>query len=135
MGLAPLRGGSGRRGVPTPSGTQPWLGVQQRRGRWWGRARRNRRERGQCFPCQLRHQGDCWAPGPNSLPSEPPSCCAEPKPQPYTPSQGTTSTLGDPLHRAGPKPHPHTLTQGLTPKLGNSTVQWPSFPPAASPLP
>ena len=50
-----------------------------------------------CFPCPLRHRGASWAPGTNPLPSEPPSCCAEPKPLPYTPTQGPTSTLRDPL--------------------------------------
>ena len=46
------------------------------------------------FP--LRHQGACWAPVPKPLLLEPPSYGAEPKPCPYTPTQGPTSTLGDP---------------------------------------
>ena len=90
------------------------------------------KERSQCFPCPLRHQGGCWAPGPNPLPWQPPSCHEEPKPRPYAPP---ISTLGDPLQRAGPKPHPHTLTQGLISKLRNSTLQTPFFGRAASPLP
>ena len=139
-GPAPLSGGCGRGGVPTPSGTHPWLGVQRRGGRPWGRcwAWRNRRERSQCFPCPLRHQEACWAPGPNPLRSEPPSCHAKPKPRPYTPTQGPTSTLGDPLwdplQSAGPKLHPRILTQGPTSKLWNPTLQRPSFRCAASPL-
>ena len=73
---------------------------------------------GQCFPCLHRHREASWALGPNPLPSEPPSCPAEPRPLPYTPTQGPMSTLGDPLQRAGPKPHPHTLTNSPTAKLG-----------------
>ena len=129
----------GERVVPTPSGIHPWLGVQQRWGRPWGRqwgwGAKERKGTDQCFPCPLRHQGACWAPRPNPLPSEPPSCPAEPKPRPYTPTQGLTSIFGDPLQPAGPKPHPHNITQGLTSKLQNSTLQRPSFPHAASLLP
>ena len=99
--MAPLRGGWGRGGVPTSSRTHPQLGVQRGQGRPWGRggwgAWRKGREHGQHFPCPLRHWEACWAPGPNPLPSEPPSCHAEPKPHPYTPTQGPTSTLGDPF--------------------------------------
>ena len=131
QGQAPLRGGWGRGGVPTPRGTHPWLGVQRQRwrpwGRWWGGAQRNGREPGQHSPCPPRH------PRPNPLPWEPPSCHSEPKPCPYNPIQGPTSTFGDTLHCAGPKPHPHTLTQGPTSKLRNSTLQRPSFPGAATP--
>ena len=36
-GTAPLRGGWGRGGVPTPSGTHQRLGVLRRWGRLWGR--------------------------------------------------------------------------------------------------
>ena len=101
-----------------------------------GGVRRNRRECSQCFPSPLRHWGACWAPGPNPLPSEPPSCHVEPKPCPYTPTKGPTSTLGDPSETpsnlAGPKPHPHTFTQGSTPKFWNSTLWRASFPCAAS---
>ena len=125
-GLKPLRGGWGRGGVPTPSRTHPRLGVQRGLGRprerWGVGAWRNGRERGQCFPCPLRHQRACWAPGPNSLPSVPPSCCTETKPHPYTPTQGPTSTLREPLQWAGPKLHPHTLTHGLASKPQNSTL-------------
>ena len=67
-------------------------------------------------------------------PLEPPSCHTEPKPRPYTPTQGPTSTLGDSLQCAGPTPHPYTLMQGPTLKLRNSTLQRLSFPRAASPL-
>ena len=113
------RGGWGRGGVPTPSGTHPRLGVQWRRGRPWERRwGRGTKEWSQCLPCPLRHREACWALRPNPLPLEPPPCRAEPKPRPYTPTQGPNSTLGDPLQRAGPKPHPHTLTQRPTSKLG-----------------
>ena len=37
QGPAHLRGGWGKGGVPTPSRTHPWLGVQWRQGRPWGR--------------------------------------------------------------------------------------------------
>ena len=73
------------------------------------------------------HREACWAPGPNPLLLEPPSCHAEPKPHCYTSTQCPTTTLGDPLQLAGPKPHPHTRTQGPTSKLRNSTLQRPSF--------
>ena len=92
-----------------------------------GGARRNGRERGQDFPCPLRRWGTCWAPGPNPLPSEPPSCCAEPKPRPYTPTQGPTSTLREPLQRSGPKPHPHALTQGPTSNSRTPPSRGPPF--------
>ena len=141
-GPAPLRGGWGRGGVLTPSGTHPWLGVQRGWGRPWGRpcggAWRNGRESSQCFPCPLRHQGVCWAPGPNSLPSEPPSCRPEPEPHPYTPPRAlplnSETPSETPSNRTGPKPHPHTLTQELTSKLQNSTIWRPPFGRAASVL-
>ena len=41
-GPAPLRGGWGRGGVPTPSGTHPWLGVLGEMGwGWHGRTEGN----------------------------------------------------------------------------------------------
>ena len=140
---APLRGGCGRGGVPTPSGTHPRLGVQWEQGRpwgrWWGRGAKEQKRTRPALSLSTRHWGACWAPGPDPLPSEPPSCHAEPKPCPYTPTQDPNSTLGDPLwdplQHAGPKPHPHTLTQGLTSKLWNSTLWRPPIGCAESPLP
>ena len=121
-GPAPLRGSWGRGGVPTPSGTHPWLGVQGGWGTPWGRpcggVRRNGRKCGQCFPCPLRHRRACWAPGPNPLPSEPPSCLTEPKPGPTpppralplhleTPSETPSKVLGlNPTHTPSPRALP-----------------------------
>ena len=107
-GPAPLRGGWGRGGVPTPCGTV--RGPAATGETLW--EQRNGREPGQCFPCPLRHWGIYWAPRPNPLPSEPPFCCTEPKPCLYTPTQGPTST-------------PHTLRPPPT-ALGLNPTHTPS---------
>ena len=69
----------------TPTVRGP-VGTGQTLGETLGGARRNGRERGQCFPCPLRHWGACWAHRPNPLPSEPPSYHEEPKTCPCTPT-------------------------------------------------
>ena len=126
-GLAPLRGGWGRGRVPTPTSTHPQLGVQWGQGDpggdGGGGAQGNGREWGHCFPCPLRYREECWAPRPNPLPLEPPSCCAEPKPHPYTPTQSPTSTLGDPFNELG---HTHSL-RALPPNCGMPHSRHPPF--------
>ena len=106
-GPAPLRGGWGRGGLPTPSGTHPRLGVQWGRGDPGGDGEGHRGTEGNAasvFPVHL-------APRPNHLPSEPPSCRAEPKPRPYTPprapplhSETPSNALGlNPTHSPSPR--------------------------------
>ena len=132
------------RSVPKPSGTHPRLGVQWEQGRPWCRPgeeghRGTEGNGASAFPVHLGTWGAHWAPRPNPLPSEPPCCHAEPKPRPYTPTRAlplhSETPSETPSNHTGPKPHPHALTQALTSKLWNSTIQRPSFPRAASPVP
>ena len=73
--------------VRGPEGTGVTLGEMV-----WG-AWRNGREHGQPFPCPLRHQGACWAPGTNPLSTSLPPAMQSPNP---------------PLH---PHPGPYIYTQ------------------------
>ena len=131
QGLASLRSGWGREGVPTPSGTHLWLRVLQRRGETLGETVGEGNEgtkgnRTSAFPVHLGTGEPVGLPGLILCPWSLPPAMQNPSPAPTPPPRALPLHLETPSKKLGLNP---THTSSLRALPPNSRTPHPRGPP------